>query len=313
MDFFNLQKKIFSEYFAGRYNEALKSALEAKERFPDQFHRTGFWAACLYCRTGSPGKALLELEQALKKGAWWSETVLLDEDLLPLREREEFARIKEICLLRQAQAAEKSRPELVVMEPPGRSGGSIYPLLLLLHGQGGNIESYAPWWDIPDIRSSFVLAFLQSSQVCGLNQYCWDKFDLALDEVHQTFDRLQGQHGDAGPLLMAGFSQGGALAIRASLDAAGCAGFIAIVPGIREVKTFVEQVRDGRARGRRGCIITGDKDYGYARAVELAEAFLKNDFACKLIVVSGMGHAIPENFSPLLRQAVDFVCGEQAK
>lgn len=124
MDFLNLQKKIFADYFAGRYREALVSALEAQERFPEQFQRTGFWTACLYCCTGNPDKALLELDKALEKGAWWSENILLDEDLQPLREREEFKRIKAICRERQAKAAEKSRPELVVLEPPDRSSGS---------------------------------------------------------------------------------------------------------------------------------------------------------------------------------------------
>jgi predicted esterase len=309
MEFTSLQKKIFKDYFAGRYEDALGAVLEALELFPEFYYRTGFWAACLYCRTGRPDEAMKKLEEALEKGAWWGESALQDGDLKPLWERPDFERLKEICRERHAAAAKNSRPDLLLLEPENAGSGASLPLILALHGWGGEMRSFAARWDLPGIRDSYILAFPQSSQICGLNLYNWDNRELAVQEIGDVCGRLALRNG-VGPkqTVVAGFSQGGTLAIILG-SKLHCAGFIAIVPGVNDVVALVEQCGENKD-GRRGCIITGDQDYGYTATVELAAALEQNGLPCRLLTVAGMGHEIPEDFPSLLRQAVNFVCAE---
>ena len=307
MHFINLQKKVFSSYFDGKYEEALAAALEVAERFPEKYYRTGFWAACLYCRVGPPDMAMEHLEEALQKGAWWSEDLLHDEDLQPLWEREDFARLKAVCQNRKEEAASKSRPELLVLEPEKQVGDRIYPIILALHNRSGSIEDFSALWGDPVIRNSYILAFPQSSQVYSYKMFCWDDHHLAEKEIRQAYNQLINQYGRTSPVLISGYSQGGGAAIKLALSDVECAGFIAIVPSFRDVQELIAPLGQRGSRGRRGCIITGNRDYGYSRALELAEALEKHELPCKLFVEKGLGHLIPDNFPLLLQQAVDFI------
>jgi len=307
MDFINLQKKVFSSYFDGRYEEALATVLEVAERFPEKYYRTGFWAACLYCRVGAPDMAMVYLEKALQKGAWWGEDLLNDEDLQPLWGREDFNQLIVVSQNRKVEAASKSRPELLVLEPEKQVGDRIYPIILALHGRYGDNEDFPALWGDPVIRSSYILAFPQSSQVCSYKMFCWDDYHLAEKEIRQTYNQLINQYGRTNPVLMSGYSQGGGAAIKMALSDVECAGFIAMVPSFKDVQELFAPLGQNGSRGRRGCIITGDKDYGYSKALELAEALEKHELPCKLFVEKGLGHLIPDNFALLLQQAVDFI------
>jgi len=55
----------------------------------------------------------------------------------------------------------------------------------------------------------FLLAAVQSSQMCAREEYCWDDQAQGEQEVLQAFARLRASHAfDDGNVILAGASQG---------------------------------------------------------------------------------------------------------
>ena len=311
-DWSEVQDRVFALYGEGKLKEALTEADRAARDFPDRLTRTSYWRACLHSLLGEKGEALGILQDAVDRGAWWSEATLKsEEDLASLRDLSEFQAILRAFVDLSAAAAGKARLELAIVQPKRTGSASLPPLLLALHSRGATAPAFARNWESA-ADGGVVVAVPQSSQMCASDQYCWDDEAKAAVEVEQAYARLAEEcRFDPDRVILAGASQGGRLAIKAALkgEPFRSRGFIVVVPALRDISEFTVHLSAASSRGVRGYMVVGDKDRFYKGACDLRDAMQVNGFACAMDVRPGMGHSFPKDFGETLPRALEFVLG----
>ncbi len=305
--FQGFQKRLFALYAQERYQEALVLSEEAAQRFPEYANRLFFWIVCLQSRLGRVDQAIQTLRKALQQGHWWSTRRLLgDPDLKPLRERPEFQDILVACQHRYEEAQRSAEPALIIVEP--KTSRKPPPLLLALHGAGSMIMEEAVYW-LSAVEAGWLLALPQSSQVFDAGTFAWKDSEKAEREVQAAYEHIcDTLVFDTNRVILAGFSQGGALAISLALKGKiPTVGFLAVAPAFREKEVARLPMRSAGKRGIRGYVLTGEKDFGLPRIKEFNRKARAEGLECKLSVEPGLGHGFPEEFAEKLMEGLAFL------
>lgn len=209
-----------------------------------------------------------------------------------------------------ARARAKIKVEYEILKPTGFSPDKKYPLLFLLHGRGGNLESIRERWKTKDLNNRFLIVFVQSSQFLPfLDCYSWDDLQQGRKDIRRVYREVIVKYPpDKDNVIIAGMSAGGKMSIDAALnDIIPAAGFIACCPP--NLKELTKETAQAAARrGTRGTIIAGEKDTRFVGAAEeMAALFKEVNLPCRLIVIPGMGHQVPEDSDKHLKEAVDHI------
>src|SRR5437660_1932889 len=326
--FLDYRNRVFRYYNESRYREALEVARDAAKKFPDYDAKTSFWIACLESRLGHHAEAVLTLQDAVRRNVWWPVEVLRDTDLDPIRGKPEFKTLEaDSGRLKREQMNQEASPDLMVRLPPGYGEGKDWPALMVFHQRYGERPelSAAPW--LPVLSIGMILAVPWSSQVYAHDGRSWDSLEASEDDVKWAFSKLKEYRLDSQDVVVAGFSQGGALSIYTALKRiVPVRGFVAVAPSdwiIPEEKPATERQLPSKAflsiieaidcRGLRGSIIIGDKDPFFPKIQQLYKLMVEKGLDGRLQIETGLGHEYPENFRDKLRTALDFVLENRAR
>ncbi len=293
----------------------MEVTLEAREKFPERNAKTSFWIACLRTRLGKIEDSLQTLEKASKEGLWWSEQQLLtDPDLEPLHSRPEFKAVV-------AGTQSTAKPGLMVFTPRKYSPEQEPPLLMALNQRIGYPGDFADHW-MGARKNGFLLVVPHSSQPISSEEYCWDDPDRSEHDVVWAYRQIRDKYSfDPAKVVVAGFSQGAALAMYLTLNRVfPCAGFIAVAasdwvapedkPASQRdypSEAFASFIRAKDVKGLRGVIIMGDKDAFLPKIKMLLEGMVERGFNCKIDVVQNLGHEFPSDFEKRLESATNFL------
>lgn len=312
MDFktHELTNKLFELFDSKLYQEAVEVANKIEQINPEMKYKTYFWRTCLYSVQDREVLAINELQQGLEEGIWWNpDTLLNDPDLKPLQALNEFQNILKQCENKLGESKRQTKPEYTLLSPKNENVHlQTLPLVYSLHWRGDNIERFSQYWNIASVRENTLLAFPQSSQVYGYNQYCWDDHELAKSEVMATLEQIKNEKGmQSNDVIFAGASQGGKLAFELALrnSVMNIRGFILVVPSFKDITEYTSLI--AKNKGMKGFIVTGDKDYFYSTTLDLHKELVNRNFPCELYVIEGMGHFFPNDFSDILPQAINYV------
>ncbi|MGM0437787.1 MAG: alpha/beta hydrolase [Bacillota bacterium] len=311
MKFKRLTEEVFSLYSQEKYNQALEVVRKAKSEYPKKLHKTSHWSACLYNKLNRHREAIDELKNTFNKGFWWAPKLLTeDPDLKPLNDKKEFKELVSKCKKLRDERQSNAKPKLKVLSPEKKKNINC-PLIIILHGRNGNIKEFSKYWDIPNLRDDYLLAFLQSSQVFGMNSYCWDDIELAKKEVKEQYNNIvQNYKVDTNNIIIAGASQGGRLAIQLALERNIFCGFIGVIPAISEVDKHIESMNNSVKSNMKSVMITGDNDRYYPKVKQLYKRMNELDYPIKLITEKGMGHYISEKFPKHIKSALKLIFKE---
>jgi len=307
-DFFHRSDEMMACYRRGDYAAALAVTERLAAEFPDQVQRTTFWRVCLLARLERIAAALQALREALQAGLWWSEaTMRRDPDLEPLQGLPEFERLVGLSLARAAAAQAGVQP-LALVRPPAAGTPEPSPLLIALHGQGGTAGADLDRWQAA-CPLGWRVAALQSSQLAWPGAYAWDDKDKACQEVAGQFERLCAQFPvDRGRVVVGGFSQGAALAIRLVLTGSLPArGFLSVVPGAIELQLLNGWASAKRAAAVRGYLVAGGLDTRYEFFKQVRTTLTEHDIPCEMEDHPDLAHAFPEHFEKSLTRALSFL------
>jgi predicted esterase len=312
-DFYTLQKQIFELYHLGKYRAALTLADKAAARFPGRDDRTTYWKACLYSRLGELDEALQLLNEATRRGLWWSEEWLkFETDLDRVRERSEFKTFLAECNRLKHAAGATAKPELIVLTPTDYSLGEVQPLMIVLHPRGEDFEDLVRLWKHA-LSKGIVVAFPRSSQLLSSHSRCWDELARSEREVADAYLQLKSRYKlDPTKIILAGFSQGATLAIYLALKRSlPVLGFIAVAPASTIIPSHSEEflsfVKATKSPGLKGWLLVGDKDRFFERIEILHSSMKQEGLRSEYVVEPGLGHDYPDDFSVRLGSAVDFV------
>jgi alpha/beta hydrolase fold len=318
-DFLEFSKRVSDLHLAGRFHEALEVARAAAilaQRVParlDWAARTSYWIACLQSCLGDVDQALDTLQEALQHGLWWPQKALLENpDLGLLREqahgRAEFAALVTEAGRLQSAAQAMTKLQVLVFSPDRVDETS--PLLLALHMRLANAEDAAVQW-MAAVSAGLVLAVPQSSQVAGVNAFCWDDMPRAAQDLATVYTQLREAHTfDPDRVIVAGASQGGGLAVTLALNGGVLPShrFIAVVPLMQDaqdttalrqadIATLAPAIDRGVRRGARGWLLTGGQDFGRSHVEPLYREMVRRGLPCHWVMGPVTAPGFPQSFT----------------
>jgi predicted esterase len=309
LTFPEISSRMFELYYAGQPVEALAFVNEHAGDVPDQISNIRIWQVCLQSLTGQTEQAKRTLEQTLDSGLWYHpEALTHDSDLAPLQDDPEYqslvARSNEMYL----EARQAARPELHVYTPPA-DAPTPYPALFVLHGMGGNADETAGQWQ--DLAGQgWLVAIPQSSQIVNVDGYAWDDAALTESELAVHFEQLCAEYPlDRRRIVLAGFSQGGGLAISLSLQGSlpSC-GFIGVAPWLPTLEALLHAPTPAMDRPLRGVILTGGKDVPQVAMFDKFEAlFEKRGLPYQRCTFPDLAHSYPPDFANVRSEALAFI------
>lgn len=303
-DYFSMLTEEMTHFYrSGDYAAALNVVDERSENFPEQVARITFWRVCLLSLCKRAEDAIGVLAKGLDEGLWWHESLFRDSDLDNIREltrfRELAAKSHEIWSIEK----KKIQPDCSILVP---SGAGPYPLLIGLHGYGGNKDSNLKYWQIACDKGWLVL-MPQSLQPLYPGAYFWDTPESSVDTILFHLDQVRRSHAiEADRILVAGMSQGGGLAALAGLSPEiQAVGSISLATWWESAAPFEAAVKKGKPT--RAYFITGLNDHTLERSREIQAILKDHQIPVQEEVHPDLGHEFPPDFGMSFDEALKFL------
>jgi predicted esterase len=294
---------------AGEYAEALELVTREGHRFPDYSQSVIFyWRMLMANHLNQSALVLQLLQEALAAGHWYS-PLEMRGDFQALNGRPEFERLLERSAERRAAVIANAVPVLKILQP--ERAPRPYPWLLGLHGNDGNVESFARHWAMAVSQGWFV-ALPQSTQSYGPGAFSWNDWDWAVPEVQQHVAVIyQAYPVDPRRAVVAGFSMGAGLALWLVLNGfVQARGLILVAPFLPTVESLSPALETFQANGLRAFLVASDDDpYCLDVAQKLAILLPRHGIDCKLEIYPQLGHSFPPPFEGRLPTALEYVLG----
>ena len=290
-----LSDSIFALYEAGRQREALSLLDNSREELLPWQAELAHLGACLHGSLGERDEAMATLTAAHAAGGWWDPRILVeDDDLESLLELPEFSSLVESSRSRWARAnAELDRTGDRLALPSGPARGVI----VALHGAEEDAsDTIAAWGSATEL--GFGVLAVSSSQRTSPNYRSWPDQERAAAEIADALATLPVQTRSL-PLVAAGFSAGGRVALQWALSGTPCAvaGVVAVAPAVSgELGGALPEALDP------ALLLVGADDDLLGDVVAAQQILAASGF--KLDVVKGLGHNFPEDFSDRLATAL---------
>jgi predicted esterase len=294
-------------YQTGQFDTFIELYKSELENFPDHLPEMIGDLAFVYLAKGDRTNALAFLSAGLERGYFYG----LPEKGPFVQKLGNDPNFKELRIYNhklKGFARQSARPQWIVTTPDGYDPFGSYPLFISLHGYGENISMMQRFWHAPLLQEKFIHAYLQSSQVVDLKNFCWDDVTVARQEIVQMASEITDLHVvRLDQIFIGGFSQGGTLSIDLSLtQTLPIRGFIALCPRKPE-SVQTELLKNVREIGLKGVLLTGEKDTSLDSQREMVRNFKDAQLPHRFEITPGMAHWFPENLPAQLNRALEFL------
>ncbi|MDX6260382.1 MAG: hypothetical protein QOH84_2070, partial [Kribbellaceae bacterium] len=207
--------------------------------------------ACLLGSIHETTEALTTLQQASAAGAWWAEDILTeDDDLAALQYLPAFQQLVATSRARRVVSAD---PPLIQLpersSDPAQADGAGAPrraadalgavracgVVVALHGAGQRARhAMRDWAGVLEL--GYALVAVESSQLMSPMYRTWPDPAEAAKDIARALDQLPAQLREL-PLIPAGFSAGGRVALNWAIEAdpVPAAGVVVLAPALREL------------------------------------------------------------------------------
>lgn len=309
LSFRELTDEMVHLYEEGKYAEALQLVEQNADGFPEQSARTTFWKMCLMSLCNRPEDVMSVFQQGLDSGLWWSERQFLDTDLDAVRDLPEFKRLAAISQEKYEEERKHIGRDQAILLPEASAPDS-YPLLIALHGGNGNKESNLEYWEMARQKGWLVLS-PQSTQPLFPGAYAWIDGELGVADINLYFEKVSKEYSiDPERVVIAGFSQGGGMAIYAALNGkVNVRGFIGIGTYWADPDSLVPLAN--HTRPVRGYFVTGEKDRSLDKIREIQKILNENNVQFEEEIHPDLGHEFPPDFEASFDKAIAFILKEQ--
>lgn len=281
---------------AGEYARAVSIAEQLVADHPES-SLAAWHLGCALSRAERPEEAVASLLRSAELGFSGTRSVHDDDDLDPIRTHPEFPRVvaavaaaAERRLAAFKEHAAEAKPTVIL--PPGHDPERPAPLLLVLHGTGGNGKTMAAAWrEVARRRGAIVVApdAIRPAGGGDGDGFSWTYRDesewYVLELVRQARERWAIDR-----VVLAGFSQGANIALM--LGQSHPAVFDAVIPvgGHYEADTATVPSDDPRPRW---ALLIGADDPWAATYEEARRVFTAAGMTVRHEAIPGLGHAFP--------------------
>jgi predicted esterase len=308
LTFRELTNKLMRFYNQHDYIGALALVKGKADLFPENVARITFWRMCLLSLCNRPNDVVSVLQQGLDSGLWWTESQFRDSDLDAVRDLPEFRTLVEASNKKCIEAQAQIGHDRAVLVPDDVAGE--LPLLIFLHGRNGDKNYNLEYWNVARQRGWLVLS-PQSRQAIYPGAYCWDKNEQGLEDVLFDLGEIVKIYKvDHRRIVIAGFSQGGGMAIYAALSGkVGARGFIGVGTFIADPDSLIPLA--SQAQSMRGYFVIGEKDHTLDRIRAIQKILKENHIPFGEKVFPDLGHEFPPDFEKSFDNAIKFIFKEQ--
>ena len=308
MTFLQLAEEMTRLYSEGKYADSFAIVEQNEQQFPEQAARITFWKMCLLSMSGRTQDVINTFQHGLDSGLWWGARQFADTDLDSVRDLPEFQRLMQISLEKYQQAQDQAKPVRTILVPD--TYDSTLPLLIALHGGGGNKDFNLEEWEVAR-RGGWLVLLPQSTHVIFPNAYWWaEDLPRRLQDIRIHYDEiLQSFPIDRNRIVIAGMSQGSGMAIYTALCGdIPARGFISIAVGWNNTTAILDAV--AHANSVRGYFVIGEKDRTLQDAVKIRTILKEHNIPFGEEVHPELGHEFPPDFEKTFDQAIDFIFKE---
>lgn len=305
----NIEQQYFGLVADGNFEQALSLVSQHFALFPPHAQRVVyFWRMDMACRLGNTSLALDLLEAAVNAGHWYAS---LDKNasFRLLNDSTRFQHLITQCAQRRTEEIERSRPGLTILKPdPLRDAN---PTVIALHGNSGNVESFAPHWQHA-VRAGWLVILPQSPQSFGPRTYVWNDWDWVVPVLLEQCRQVCKTHPvDPTCIVLTGFSMGAGLALRQAFERTLLVnGVLAVAPFLSDVEKLRPALQNPQNREMRVYLVASHEDqYCYEVARELSVLFPEYGIRYQLDISPDVGHAFPSSFEARISDALDFISG----
>lgn len=295
----------FSElYAAGNYSDALVLVNHSLADLPDYESILLCFSAAMSARLGDTAGALSTFRTALDKGYWYHEGALRgDPDFASLQSDAEFQSIIEQNAQRRQAALAEVKPLVRVLEPAGALPSA--PLLIALHGNLSNIDSFASYLQ-PLVEQGWRVALAQSSRPTWVSGfYDWQDIEVGLTELDGHYQALTA-NGTPSQVIITGFSMGALVAERAAITKRIPASGLFWVEGAPDDQ-IDELLSAHQPHHFRAYFAAGQSQDFQATAETLSKSLSAAGVPCEIEAMPNAYHDFPATFPQTLERALAFL------
>ena len=179
----------------GEYDEALKLVQGVWGQFPERRFDLSRELLYLYRKTEQYERwGLTVWEKGHRQGFFYM-IIPTMKQYEPFAGFDKFAAIAEEDKRLREAALEKSQTIFEVVLPQGYSEKETYPLLIVLHGGGSNIERAKKHWHSPLLGEKYIVVFIRSYLHYDSETFGWKVFDpRAREDIRRCFDEIAAQY-----------------------------------------------------------------------------------------------------------------------
>ncbi len=223
-----------------------------------------------------------------------------DPDLDSIRDSNFFREALCESALKEAEEAKRSVPVTVEL-PIQTDSQSSQRVIVALHWRFGDASSFVQLWADPAKKGLARVLAIQSSQIAGPGQFCWDNIEVAKREVTgELYRYFNGSIPSGSALLLGGASQGARLALEMTLEGYLRPGkLVLVVPAVRDPERLFASTH-AVPEALDVLIIAGAEDPLTPHVERLHETLQRSSIRSKLKICEGLGHTFPDDFGNIL-------------
>lgn len=255
--------------------------------------------ACMLARAGRGEEAVAALARSAELGFAFTSTLLRDEDLDAIRERDGFAAALERVRRNNAVELEAAKPRLaslplLTFAPKRRKAEPLpaapLPVIVALHGYGGTPEPLGEIYRPSAARLGALLVVPHGQEAVGRG-FGWGVVEQAEYLVLQAIERTAAER-PVGPVVLTGFSQGAGVALTLAARHPGKFAGVVAVAGFYEERLapLPERVAPDFPRF---CFLNGERDEAAANNLRAAQLLARSGAATRIRIYPGLGHEFP--------------------
>lgn len=292
----------------GAFVLALDFLKDHKSKFPDKYFELSKEEIFINEKLQKYADNLSIFREGYKKGFFY----LIDSRIpgyKPYLELPEFKSVSEEDLMLRDKAIQESEIIYEVELPARFSGDRKWPLCLIFHGGGSNLETVMEHWHSHVLDSNYIKIYFQSYRHYDYSTYGWISGDERADrEICKILEAVKDTYPvDCSNIITAGISAGGTFAIDIALrNVIPVTAFISFCPGIPRVKGN-DSLPVLTSSKLTGVIVGGEKDYYLPQQKQIIKAFHKLKNPVKHIIITDMKHEYPPDEGKLIDEAIDFI------
>jgi dienelactone hydrolase len=293
---------------AGNYDDAKILTGMVRDRFPEREFDLIKELVYLNFKTERYEENLILWAEGHKKGYFF----LLNTRMKryePYSDNEVFPSLVEKDEQLRKASWEKSTTVYEIVLPDSLITDKEYPLIIILHGGGSNLKKTRARWKIfAELKSAYMVAFLQSYRHMDYNTFGWTSGDKkAHSGIKTCYDEIVNKYPvDTTRIILAGMSAGGTMAFDILFNnILPVNGVVAFCPGNPWISDSAIKLLN-----KPGVYMIGGASDYYLPVQKGLVALLQGlQIRISYEIIPGMGHEFPNDYESQMKKALSFLTG----